>query len=1015
MKNRFCRMGKTLLGAACLLSTFGVTYSCSDDYDLPDTKPSFLGQSIYDELNKAGNFKTVIRLIDDLGQTSVLSKTGSKTLFVAPDSAYTEYFRKTDPNFTSLDESYAKLSINQKRMLLNGSMINNAYVLEKLTTIEGPVKNLCLRQTSASSATDSIPYWNWQDLPDNQNKGQKDENGKTVNADMRFWDKLRNEAHGGIYMALDGTNPLLTHFLEAQMNEKKIKNSDISFILNLDGTPEAWDDSETAGTRSYFYDARVVKGKQDVTCLNGYYNVLDKVLVTPSNMAEVIRTNGDTKYFSAMLDRFSAPFFDRSLTDAYKLLNDIKADSVYKKIYIAERSSMTSLTQGPNKESLNDFPFLPFDPGWNQYTVNQSTKEQDMAAMFVPCDEAMANYFVHGGGKVMIERYGDMKNNEANLLHNLYQIPLNVIQPLIKNLMKESFNESVPSKYLTIMNDAQDPMFAARQYPSVDAYKANFKKVLLANNGVVYVMKSVISPATYASVMAPVLYDKSTQVVNTVLHADDAFTTDKYAQAPLRKFYSTYLLAMQSSFSFFVPTDEGLKTKGYIDPVAMANTGVKAKYAYWTFEPASVTAKDGKYLAIKAQGYPYDPTKDLDPANTKPKSGYQSLANEDLGNNWAQSKKFMLCEMIDHHILVHDNDDQLGVRGERHYFLSRNGAPVHVKSKGNNDGLHMEVEGGLQMDLKNDDQPANDQKIEVTKVYDMTRQTNEYGNGTTYYINRPMQASQNTVYGAMQKHEQFSSFFKLCNDLSSNIGSSMLETLFRTADMKTNADWRKERNKYYIFADNAASSSDNPGARITATQMKLVRFFNSYRYSVYVPNNDAIDKAVHEMHLPTVQSIQAYIDAHTDENKKLDSVAKIKAQAMVVTLVNFLKYHFADQSLFVDQCTASTECQSACSDEETGGFIRLTAKQTPGKLDVVDVTGNSVPVSSSLNNICTREFELNSVATSARYITNSSYVTLHSLGDNFLLFSKKVKGDFAKAWETVGEAKAFAKKYRIKN
>ena len=93
----------------------------------------------------------------------------------------------------------------------------------------------------------------------------------------------------------------------------------------------------------------------------------------------------------------------------------------------------------------------------------------------------------------------------------------------------------------------------------------------------------------------------------------------------------------------------------------------------------------------------------------------------------------------------------------------------------------------------------------------------------------------------------------------------------------------------------------------------------------------------------------------------------------------------------------------------------MTAKQTPGKLDVVDVTGNSVPVSSSLNNICTREFELNSVATSARYITSSSYVTLHSLGDNFLLFSKKVKGDFAKAWETVGEAKAFAKKYRIKN
>ena len=83
MKNRFCRMGKTLLGAVCLLSTCGVTYSCSDDFDLDETKPSFLGASIYDELNNRQNFTTVIRLIDELGYKDVMSQTGSKTLFVA--------------------------------------------------------------------------------------------------------------------------------------------------------------------------------------------------------------------------------------------------------------------------------------------------------------------------------------------------------------------------------------------------------------------------------------------------------------------------------------------------------------------------------------------------------------------------------------------------------------------------------------------------------------------------------------------------------------------------------------------------------------------------------------------------------------------------------------------------------------------------------------------------------------------------------------------------------------------
>ena len=46
MKNRFCRTGKSMLYAACLLSALGLSYSCSDDYDLDDTMPDYLGQSI---------------------------------------------------------------------------------------------------------------------------------------------------------------------------------------------------------------------------------------------------------------------------------------------------------------------------------------------------------------------------------------------------------------------------------------------------------------------------------------------------------------------------------------------------------------------------------------------------------------------------------------------------------------------------------------------------------------------------------------------------------------------------------------------------------------------------------------------------------------------------------------------------------------------------------------------------------------------------------------------------------
>ena len=74
------------------------------------------------------------------------------------------------------------------------------------------------------------------------------------------------------------------------------------------------------------------------------------------------------------------------------------------------------------------------------------------------------------------------------------------------------------------------------------AYKSVIDKTVLANNGVVYVMNRVVSPADYASVLAPALYSSNTQVVRTVVRADDSFVQGSdYAKAPLQQYFSTYL------------------------------------------------------------------------------------------------------------------------------------------------------------------------------------------------------------------------------------------------------------------------------------------------------------------------------------------------------------------------------------------------------------------------------------------------------------------------------------------
>ena len=126
MKDRFYRFSKAIAAAMCMLVMGGLAYSCSDDYDLPDKTPSWLGSSIYDYLKSQGNYTNTIRLIDDLNYAEVLSQTGSKTLFVADDDAFARFYA----NNTWGVKKYEDLTSSQKKLLLYSSMLDNANLLE---------------------------------------------------------------------------------------------------------------------------------------------------------------------------------------------------------------------------------------------------------------------------------------------------------------------------------------------------------------------------------------------------------------------------------------------------------------------------------------------------------------------------------------------------------------------------------------------------------------------------------------------------------------------------------------------------------------------------------------------------------------------------------------------------------------------------------------------------------------------------------------------------------------------
>lgn len=972
MKDRFFRLRRLLPGAMALLMIGGLMYSCSDDYDLDEKSPGWLGSSIYNYLKEKGNFTNTVRLIDDLDYAEVLAKTGSKTLFVADDEAYNRFFANNAWGV----KSYDQLSNSQKKLLLNSSMLDNAYLLEMMssTTASGINtdgkylnKNTCLRQPSSLTATDSVAFFNWDSpaIPVTYNLGLKNASGK---ADADYWARFRTQEKGGIRLALDATVPMMTHWIAGQMGEQKITDDDFAKIV---GVPRQPNDV-------YIYGSKVVN--QDITCQNGYIDQLDNVFITPSNMAEQIRTNGKTKLFSHMLDRFSAPYYNGALTQAYRQLNPA-VDSVFEKRYLSARSQGGgALDHDPARNPVSFY--LNYDPGWNTYFNSSHGVQVDMGAMFVPSDVALSKYFLAGGGgQFLMDAYATEKPvTQENLMRNLDQIPLDVIQALINNLMKSSFIETVPSKYITIMNDARDPMFS--NAATVEDFKAKIDTCLIANNGVVYIMNEVYTPARYASVSAPALVGDSLHIFNWAITADDRFITNPNS-APLNAFISTYLLAMSTNFSFFIPSDRALKL--YYDPVSMAHS---QPYALtFSYNPKSVSAP------VSARAKKYDRlTGEVDSVNMTTNISASIVNNR-------------LKDMLDAHIIVDESDAKLGVYDGNEYYVSKGGAPIKVKNP--NAGVNgMKVYGGWQLD--------HNQECSVEEIFDKSEKTNGYGNGMTYIIDHPIQSTIKSVYSIMNDNDSEDSpyleFFKLCN-----VDMNVLEDAGLVDSLERRSEKDKALKKYAIFTTDNYPLDQN------------VRFFNTYRYTVYIPTNVSVRQA-EEQGLPTWESIanyikerQEYISAHeSDGTIDVDyetAQYKQKAQAMITCLLNFVKYHFQDNSIFADiKAKNPAAYETACINNVTNRYITVTVQSAGNHtLSVTDQAGHTrdVITANGHYNMLARDMQFNRAGESASTIETSSFAVLHQI-NGVLNFKPLTNGRYDSDWATAGAAKRFIAKYRIR-
>ena len=362
--------------AACglLMSAFALQ-GCQDD--VLTGQPSWLGNSIYERLEEDGNYTTMLRLIDDLGQHEVLSHTGSKTLFAANDDAFQQWFSHNGWGVSR----YEQLSVSQKKLLLNNSMVNNAYLIELLSNgrpqgeDSHPAEGRTMRRETATSVYDSVQIMRPDQMPSTP-----------------VWARFKNNGRS-IPVLKDATSAPMIHFLPSYMKINKITSTDLDVLTNHQANDinEAW-----------------VNGKKvierDITCKNGYIQKVDGVIESSPNMAEIVHQHPAMSRWARMMDRFSAPYYTAEGTREYNRLYN-NQDSVYILRYYSDFSAGGANTTTPSGEAVN--AKLKFDPGWNQYvsTSGDANMNYDAGAMFVPTNQALEAWWQNEGKDLQTE-YG---------------------------------------------------------------------------------------------------------------------------------------------------------------------------------------------------------------------------------------------------------------------------------------------------------------------------------------------------------------------------------------------------------------------------------------------------------------------------------------------------------------------------------------------------------------------------------------------------------------------------------
>ena len=899
--------------ALALLIGASVMQSCKDDDLILTGQPEWLGNSIYERLQEEGNYKYTLRLIDDLGEKEVLSHTGSRTLFAASDSSYEVWFKKNTWGVRSYDD----LKISQKKLLLKNSMINNAYLLELMSNKKAdgdaatPEWGRTMRRETSSSYFDSVYVMPVSEMPQ-----------------TKYWEQFRQRGHS-MPILRDATEAPMIHFLPAYLQYNKITAEDLKVLTNGRATSinEAWVNGVKVKNSG---DANYKKIDYDVTCKNGYIQKVEDVIESSPNMAEIIRKDSTTKTWSHLLDRFSAPYYYKELSDRYNSTFGTK-DSLFVLRYVSKNmynwatgsrevaDYPSNKVYDPNNDPVDATELLSYDPGWNQYILNSSEIDMhaDAGMMIVPTDKAM-NEWWNGSGRELQDEYKDLDS-----------VPTNIIAELINVNMLSRFSSFVPSKFGSVLNDAKEPL-GIKKEDVVGCY--------MGCNGVVYKVNKVFTPALFSSVAYPALAHASE--MNIIYYVID------------NRNFKPYLLSMDSKYALILPHNDALLY--YLDPSTYGKSTQDDNGEIVENPNIIEISYNNSTKQIKADRY--NGFVSADGTITKGERMQQNITSEVINKLFDS----MMDQLI---IVIPDQSKTLEdyIAEGYHYFKTKGGSIVKASIV---DGT-VAFQGGWQMEHNRD--------ILSTGEYVKT-------NGKSYMVSSqvPMGA-QNTVYTTLQAHPEFSSFLTILDNDYNNLLSQKLSNKYNAGMSSKNSKNLRllDNYNYTVYVPSNSAIQDLQDKGYLPTEAELDRGdYDAKTGADPVLDSICLDKGWYKL---------------AGATKASDSLEVRKKVAAVITNVvsDFVRYHVQDRSLAIGMARetgSDGNYESMKRNLETGKFYPIKVDYDAANMTVTDALDNACHVvkTGGLYNLICREYWFEGTGNTARMYMASD-VVVHQI-DGVLKF-----------------------------